>query len=135
MSHLSSSTPQLKSIVNFYSKYLPTSTYPWVMLTLASCCVFFSWFGGQYLFPNATLVPRMFYSWIFTAIEYSFLLPGIGASVEVLGMSQNTLAIILHAIQITVYLVLNKLTTNFEITKKHLIAFPLMVLSVIIAAF
>ena len=130
----SGSYEELNSIVNFYSQYLPRSTYPWVMMTLAACCVFFSWFGGKYLFPTAKLVPRMFYSWLFTAIEYLFLLPGIGGSVEILGMSQNSLAIILHAIQIGVYMIFNKFTTKFPFTWKHAISFPMMVIAVLIIA-
>jgi uncharacterized protein (DUF486 family) len=134
MENHSGSYDQLNSIVNFYSKFLPRNTYPWVMMILSACCVFFSWFGGKYLFPTATLGPRMFYAWLFTAIEYSFLLPGIGGSVEILNMSQNSLAIILHAIQIGIYMLFNQFTTKSPFTWKHAISFPMMIIAVLIIA-
>ncbi len=131
----SGSYNELKKIIDIYSKFLPRGSYPWIMMIIASCCTFFSWFGGKYLFPTATLLPRMFYSWLIAAIQYAFLLPGIGGSVEVLGMSQNALAIIVHAIQLIVYLVMNKFTTKFELTRKHIVAFVLMTIAVIIVAY
>ena len=126
--------PQLKAIVSAYGQYLPVSTYPWVTLSVAACSVFFAWFGGNYLFHDYSLWPRMLCSWSISALEYSFLLPGIGASVEVLGYSQNSLAVIIHALQLAAYFVLNMFTTQSPITWRHCVAFPMMIAAVILVA-
>jgi uncharacterized protein (DUF486 family) len=125
----------LKRIVDIYSTVLPKQTYPWVMLSIAACAVFFSWFGGNYLFHNYGLLPRMFFSWMITAFEYSFLLPGIGGSVEVLGYSQNSLAVIVHAIQLIAYIILNRFTTEYAFKWRHMVAFALIFVAVLLIAY
>jgi len=110
---------QLKNIVNTYSYFLPKWTYPIVTLTIASCSVFFSWFGGNYLFHSYPLFLRMFCQWLFTIIEYAVLLPGIGGSIEILGYSQNSLAVLVNAFQLIVYFILNKFTTKVFFTWRH----------------
>ena len=131
----SAAYPQLKAIIDTYSQILPRATYPWITLSFAACAVFFSWFGGNYLFHESALLPRMFFSWLITALEYSFLLPGIGGSVEVLGYSQNSLAIIVHALQLVAYTILNRFTTKYPFTWRHAIAFPLMLVAVLLVAY
>jgi len=126
----SAAYPTLKKITKIYASILPIYTYPWVMLSISSCCVFFSWFGGNYLFHTTPFLTRMLYQWLITSIEYSFLLPGISASVEVLGYSQNSIAILLQALQLFAYFILNRLTTNFIFTWKHYTAFCLMFISI-----
>lgn len=126
---------ELKGLVDAYSQVLPRSTYPWVILTIAAGCVFFSWFGGNYLFHDTPLVHRMFYAWLFTAVEYAFLLPGIGGAVEVLGYSQNSLAVMIHALQLSMYMILNRLTTQYPFTWRHALAFPLMFVAVLLVAY
>ena len=102
-----------------------------VMLSISSCCVFFSWFGS-YLFYSSSLLERMFYQWILTAGEYLFLLPGISGSVEVLGYSQNSLAVFVHAQQLIAYFILNKFTTKVEFTWRHYTSFILMIIAIIL---
>jgi uncharacterized protein (DUF486 family) len=124
--------PQLKKIVQFYSKYLPSWSYPIVTLTLASCSVFFSWFGGNYLFHTYPLFLRMFCQWLFTIVEYSIMLPGIGGSIEVLGYSQNSLAVLANAFQLLVYFILNKLTTKVTFTWRHYTATILIIMAILL---
>lgn len=131
----SGSFNQLKYIVETYGRFLPISTYPWVMLSIASCVVFFAWFGGNYLFHDTPLIQRMIYSWLITSIEYTFLLPGISASVEVLGYSQNSIAVILHALQLIAYFILNSVTTKYTFTWRHAVAFPMMIIAIILVAY
>ena len=54
---------EIKDVVKTYSRFLPISTYPWVMLSIASCAVFFAWFGGTYLFPGLPMIQRMICQW------------------------------------------------------------------------
>jgi len=122
----------LKDIVDAYSAIFPSWTYPFFMLSISSCCVFFSWFGGNYLFHTVPLLQRMFYQWLITGIEYLFLLPGISGSIEVLGYSQNSLAVLVHALQLIAYFILNKFTTKVEFTWRHYTSFILMIIAIIL---
>lgn len=125
---------ELIKITETYNKYLPITTFPWVMLASAATVQFFAWFGGRYLFPNSTLLNRVILLWLIAGIEFLILIPGIGASAEILGYSESFLAIIFHAFQLVIFYILNRFTLKAEFTKKHLIAFILMILSVIIAS-
>lgn len=125
---------ELIKITDIYNKYLPLKTFPWVILSAASIAQFFAWFGGRYLFPNSTLINRIFLLWLIAGIEFLILIPGIGASSEILGYSESFLAIIFHAFQLVIFYILNKMTLKAEFTKKHYIAFILMIISVIIAS-
>jgi TRAP-type mannitol/chloroaromatic compound transport system permease small subunit len=62
------------------------------------------------------------------------LIPGIGASAEVLGKSESQLAIIFHAYQLIIFYILNNYTIQAEFTDKHMYAFILMIASVYIAS-
>jgi uncharacterized protein (DUF486 family) len=120
----------LKRLVDAYSTILPTWSFPLLTLSIASCSVFFSWFGGTYLFYNDPLLTRMIHQWMFTVIEYSVLVPGIGASVEVLGYSQNSLAILSNAFQLIAYFILNKFTTKVVFEWRHYTAFALVITAI-----
>ena len=124
----------LQKFTDFYKKILPINTFPWIVLGLASIAQFFAWFGGKYLFPKATLAHRIFFLWLIALIEFIILIPGIGASTEILGYSESYLAIIFHAFQLVIFYILNKYTIKSKFTKNHAIAFVLMIVSVIIAA-
>jgi uncharacterized protein (DUF486 family) len=124
--------PDLKKIVTGYSSIFPSWTFPIVTLTLASCSVFFSWFGGSYLFYNFPLAQRMFCQWLFTIIEYLILLPGIGGSIEVLGYSQNSLAVLVNAFQLIVYFILNKFTTKVVFTWRHYTSIILIIIAILL---
>lgn len=124
--------PDLKKIVTGYSSIFPSWTYPFFMLSISSCCVFFSWFGGSYLFYSFPLIQRMFFQWLITGIEYLFLLPGISGSVEVLGYSQNSLAVFVHALQLIAYFILNYFTTKVVFTWRHYTSFLLIILAIFI---
>jgi len=116
-----------KQLVDAYSTILPTWTFPFLTLSIASCSVFFSWFGGTYLFFRDPLLTRMIRQWMFTVIEYSVLVPGIGASVEVLGYSQNSLAVLSNAFQLIAYFILNRFTTKVAFEWRHYTAFALII--------
>jgi hypothetical protein len=128
-------TESLIKIINIYNQYLPSYTYPWVILCLASIIQFFAWFGGRYLFPNATLIKRIFFLWLIAALEFIVLIPGIGASAEILGYSESFLAIIFHAFQLGIFFILNKYTLKAEFNNYHMFAFILMGLSIIIISY
>lgn len=125
---------ELIKITEIYNNYLPLKTFPWIMLASASIVQFFAWFGGRYLFPNSTLLNRVILLWLIAGIEFLILIPGIGASSEILGYSESFLAIIFHAFQLVIFYILNKFTLKAEFTFKHAIAFVLMILSVVIVA-
>ena len=124
--------PDLKKIITGYSSIFPSWTYPFFMLSISSFCVFFSWFGGSYLFYSYPLIQRMFFQWLITGIEYLFLLPGISGSVEVLGYSQNSLAVFVHALQLIAYFILNYFTTKVVFTWRHYTSFLLIILAIFI---
>jgi uncharacterized protein (DUF486 family) len=128
------STESLIKLVEFYKKYLPINTFPWVVLCLASIAQFFAWFGGRYLFPDAGLYKRITYLWWIAGIEFIILIPGIGASAEILGHSESYLAIIFHAYQLIIFYILNKYTLKADFNNNHMIAFILMIASVLVAA-
>jgi uncharacterized protein (DUF486 family) len=126
---------ELNKITNYYSKYLPLNTFPWVMLTLAAIAQFFAWFGGRYLFPKASLYKRIFYLWCIAFIEFGILIPAIGASTEILGHSEAYLAILFHAFQLVVFFVLNRFTLKSPFTTKHLLSFLLMGCAICVATY
>ena len=128
------STPDLIKIIDIYKNYLPISSFPYVVLCLASIAQFFAWFGGRYLFPDSCLYKRVIYLWLIALIEFIILIPGIGASAEVLGKSESQLAIIFHAYQLIIFYILNKFTLKAEFTNNHMYAFILMIASVYIAS-
>ena len=121
-----------KRIVDAYTTILPAWSFPLVTLSIASCSVFFSWFGGTYLFFHDPLLTRMIHQWMFTIIEYSVLVPGIGASVEVLGYSQTSLALLSNAFQIFAYLILNLFTTKAHVTWRHYTAIALILTAIVL---
>jgi len=127
--------PQLKYIIDNYGKFLPISTYPWVMLSIAACAVFFAWFGGNYLFHDYPLIQRIIFSWFIASFEYTFLIPGIGGAVEVLGYSQNSISIIIHGLQLIAYFVLNLFTTEYKFTLRHIVAFIMMIIAMFLVAY
>jgi uncharacterized protein (DUF486 family) len=131
---ITSAYNDLLKFTDYYKKILPINTFPWVVLALASIAQFFAWFGGRYLFPTATLSRRVLFLWCIALVEFVILIPGIGASTEILGHSEAYLAIIFHAFQLVIFYILNKFTIKSEFNKKHAFAFILMILSVIIAA-
>ncbi len=122
----------LKRIVDAYTTILPAWSFPFLTLSIASCSVFFSWFGGTYLFFHDPLLTRMIHQWMFTIIEYSVLVPGIGASVEVLGYSQTSLALLSNAFQIFAYLILNLFTTKAHVTWRHYTAIVLILTAIVL---
>lgn len=122
----------LKRIVDAYTTLLPAWSFPLVTLSIASCSVFFSWFGGTYLFFHDPLLTRMIHQWMFTVIEYSVLVPGIGASVEVLGYPQTSLALLSNAFQIFAYLILNIFTTKAHVTWRHYTAIAFILTAIVL---
>jgi len=127
--------PQLKAIVEYYGKFLPINTFVMVTLSLASAVVFFAWFGGDYLFGSFPLLQRMVMQWSLSILEYPFLLLGIGGAVEVLGYSQNSIALLIHALQLTGYFILNAYTTKDKVTLKNLASFLLVFLGLLISVY
>lgn len=119
----SAAYPSLKAIVKAYTRIFPAWTYPIVTLIIASSSVFFSWFSGTYFFYHYPLFQRMVCQWLITIIEYSVMLPGIGGSIEVLGYSQNSLAILSNAFQLIMYFILNLFTTKVVFTWRHYTAY------------
>ncbi len=124
----------LSKLTENYKKILPVSTFPWVMLAAASVAQFFAWYGGKYLFPKARLLKRIFFLWLIAIIEFALLIPGIGASTEILGYSESFLSITFLAFHLVVFFILNRFTIKAEFNKKHAIAFVLMITAVLIAA-
>ena len=129
----SNTTNELNKIINCYSKILPKSTFPWVMLTLAAAAQFFAWFGGPYLFPDGSMTKKILYSWGFAFIQLALLVPAINISVELLGYTESYLSLLFHAIGLTAFVVLNRFTLKSPFNKKHVIAFILMIIAVVIA--
>jgi uncharacterized protein (DUF486 family) len=121
-----------KRIVDAYTTILPAWSFPFVTLSIAGCSVFFSWFGGTYLFFHDPLLTRMIRQWMFTIIEYSVLVPGIGASVEVLGYSPNSLAVLSNAFQLIAYFILNLFTTKVPFTWRQYTAFALIITAIVL---
>ena len=127
--------PQLKAIIEWYGNFLPINSFVMVMLSLASAVVFFAWFGGDYLFGHLPLFQRMVSQWSLSILEYPFLLLGIGGAVEVLGYSQNSIALLIHALQLTYYFILNAYTTKDKVTLKNLASFFLVFLGLLISVY
>jgi uncharacterized protein (DUF486 family) len=128
-------TTQLRNIVGMFSKFLPTWLFPYVGFVLAGSIVFVAWFGGRMLFPGSSLLVRILGLWGIALLEYSILIPTIGGSVEVLKISESTLAVLIHAVQLIMFMILNRFTLKAPFQIKHAIAFALIIASIFVVVY
>ena len=135
MTYSSGSTEQFKQIINVYSQFAPKWSFTPVGFLLAGAVVFIAWFGGRVLFPTFSLVPRIFALWSIALLEYFILIPTIGASVEVLNIPESSLAVLIHAAQLTMFFVLNGFVLKSSFTANHAVAFLLIIFAVLLVAF
>lgn len=122
-------------IIETYELLLPRWTFPYVGFIIAGSIVFVAWFGGRVLFPNFSLIPRILSLWCIALMEYLVLIPTIGASVEILEISESTLAVLIHAAQLAMFFLLNNYMLKSEFTLRHAIAFTLMIIAIFLVAF
>ena len=135
MTYSSGSTEQFKQIIQVYSMFAPKWTFTAVGFLLAGAVVFVAWFGGRVFFPTFTLVPRIMSLWSIALLEYFILIPTIGVSVEVLNISESTLAVLIHAAQLFMFFVLNGFILKSPFTANHAVAFLLMISAILLVAF
>jgi uncharacterized protein (DUF486 family) len=121
--------PEFKSLVQFYQSFLPLWSFPWIMLTLASLAQYFAWWGGLFLFPNASLFYKILFSWLIVLIEFIILVPTIGASVQLLGYDETYLSILSKAFQLIIFYAVNTFTLHAPFTPKYILSFLLMLFS------
>lgn len=121
--------PELNTFVQFYNNFLPLRTFPWVMLMLASIAQYAAWWGSQFIFPNVSLVKKVIFSWLIVFIEFTILIPSLNISVMILGYDETYLFILTKVFQIVIFYGLNNYILHAPFTKKYILSFIFMILS------
>jgi uncharacterized protein (DUF486 family) len=127
--------PEFKSLVQFYNNLLPLWTFPVVMLMLANLAQYFVWWSGLFLFPNVSLFYKILFSWLIVFIEIIILIPSLGSLVQIMGYDETYLFILSKAFQMFIFYTVNAFTIKAPFTKKYIISFLLMLLSLTVILF
>lgn len=123
---------QLQRLVEWYTRFLPLKSFPWVPFAIAAAFQVFAWFGGRFL-GQFTIVSRVLILWLFALGEYGFMSPAMNASTEVLRMSESTLVVLYHAITLAVFMVINTLVFKNTIKPQHVASYGLLIVATYLA--
>ncbi len=116
-------TPQLRNILNIYSKILPIKTFPFVPFIIAAFFQSFAWMSGPIFLGKYTLAPRMFILILFAAGEYIFMSPAMNAGVEIFNLKESYLVITYHIITLLVFIFVNIFIFKKIFETKYIFAF------------
>jgi uncharacterized protein (DUF486 family) len=116
-------TPQLRNILNIYSKILPIKTFPFVPFIIAALFQSFAWMSGPIFLSKYTLLPRMFILILFAMGEYVFMSPAMNAGVEIFNMKETYLVITYHIITLLVFVFVNIFIFKKIFETKYIFAF------------
>ncbi len=116
-------TPQLRNILNIYSKILPIKTFPFVPFIIAALFQSFAWMSGPIFLAKYTLVPRMFILILFAVGEYTFMSPAMNAGVEIFNIKESYLVITYHIITLLVFIFVNIFIFKKVFETKYIFAF------------
>lgn len=117
---------QLNWIVNTYKLALPIETFPYIMLSTAAIFQVLAWFGGV-LFPDLTLMPRVFTLWMFALFQFIIMSPTINACKEILGYDESFLVILNHAVALCMFVIINHFLFKSPFKLKHFVAFVVLI--------
>ena len=131
--NITAATPQLRTLLNLYTKILPIQSFPYVPLIIAAFFQVFAWTSGSTMLGGLTLIPRVLVLWLFAAGEYTFMSPAMNAGVEILGMSEAVLVVIYQAVTLVVFLIVNTFIYKNPFKLKYLVSFMLLAAAVYIA--
>ena len=126
-------TPQLRRLVDAYTRVLPLKTFPAVPLVVAAFFQVFAWTAGSTLLSHLTLAPRVLALWLFAAGEYTFMSPAMNAGVEVLGMSEPLLVVLYQVVTLVVFILVNSLVYKNPFKLKYAVSFGLLAAAVYVA--
>jgi uncharacterized protein (DUF486 family) len=124
---------QLLSLINFYKKILPISTFPYIPLIMAAGFQSMAWMSGPIFLENLSLIPRVAFLLMFAVGEYSFMSPTMNASVEILNMAEPYLVIIYQVITLMVFIFMNIFVFKKPFELKYLVSTVLLVAAVYVA--
>jgi uncharacterized protein (DUF486 family) len=113
---------ELSKLLSFYTRVLPSWSFPYVPLTIAAVFQVIAWFGGQ-SFYGLSLIPRVLVLWLFAFGEYGFMSPAMNAAQEILGTSEATLVIVYQMITLIVFLLVNKFWFKKTLSKNNYVSF------------
>ena len=116
-------TPQLRNLLNMYTKILPLKTFPFVPFIIAAFFQSFAWMSGPIFLAKYTLVPRMGILLLFAAGEYLFMSPAMNAGVEIFNMKESYLVITYHIITLLVFIFVNIFIFKKIFETKYIFAF------------
>lgn len=129
----SSSTPQLRKLLNIYNKFLPSSTFPYIPFIIAACFQSIAWVGGPIIFNNFTIVPRTIILMLIGLGEYLFMSPAMNAGVEVMNMKEPQLVITYHTTTLIIFILINIFVFKKTFEMKYVFAALFSVLGVYFA--
>jgi uncharacterized protein (DUF486 family) len=129
----SSSTPQLRKILNIYNNFLPSSTFPYIPFIIAAFFQSMAWIAGPIYFNNFRLVSRTLILMTFAFGEYLFMSPAMNAGVEILNMKESQLVITYHITTLIVFIFLHIFIFKKTFEKKYVLAVIFSVLAIYFA--
>jgi uncharacterized protein (DUF486 family) len=124
---------QLVGLIDFYKKFLPISTFPYIPLLLAAGFQSMAWMAGPIYLENLKLIPRVAFLLLFAVGEYSFMSPTMNAAVEVLKMAEPYLVVIYQVITLIVFMFMNVFVFKKPFQKKYVISSLLLAGAVYVA--
>lgn len=126
-------TVELRSLIQWYGRVLPSWTFPVLPLTIAAMFQSLAWLSGPILLSGLTLIPRILVLWLFAAGEYGFMSPSMNAAVEVLGMEEPALVVLYQVVTLVVYTLVHILIFKKPFRAKYIASFVLLALAVLVA--
>jgi len=124
---------QLVSLLDYYSKILPLSTFPYVPLIIAAMSQSMAWMAGPIFLKSLSLIPRVCFLLLFAVGEYSFMSPSMNAAVEVLHMAEPYLVVVYQVITLCVFMFMNVFVFKNPFQMKYVASSFFLMISVYIA--
>ncbi len=116
-------TPQLKNILDIYTKILPIETFPFIPFIIAAFFQSLAWMSGPIFLSKYTMGPRVFILILFAVGEYIFMSPAMNIGVEVFNLTESYLVITYHIITLLVFIFVNIFIFKKTFEIKYIFAF------------
>lgn len=123
-------TGQLRTLLSWYTSFLPLWTFPYVPLGIAAIFQSMAWLSGPIFLSNFTLIPRVLILWLFAAGEYGFMSPSMNAAAEVLGYPEPQLVVIYQVMTLIIFALVDIFLFKKEFKSKYFLAFALLAAAV-----